>query len=362
MARLASTLRRVRRQIQSKAAVFIVGSFVIFALIALLNTNYTPPAVHPVHIDLPLPTTKLRKDGVNGPRRAYVQYVASPEDLCKAVMIFSELHESFSSALRVLYYPSDWRLDTIANEGGDMRTQSIARLLKEATAEFSVILKPTDILLDKSTHKVFAGPFQKFLAFNLTQYDQVIVLDTDSIVYKSTDELFELPPAPLALPYVFWGDSNSWQLSTKLMLIRPSPTDFIRVENAVKKLKNVKDDKDLVVELFNDTLLRLPQRPYHLLSEEFRRQSHIAYLGIEKEAWNPGAILREAKFVHFWDPALQQGPWATPQGQIQRYLPRCAYYNVRRRKKLECGNRDAWMRLYNEFSNRRRIVCGAGFN
>ncbi|KAJ4348280.1 uncharacterized protein N0V89_009652 [Didymosphaeria variabile] len=65
---------------------------------------------------------------------------------------------------------------------------------------------------------------------------------------------------------------------------------------------------ELVNDRFEQSAMVLPHRPYALLTGEFRRSNHSAYLGNTFEAWDPEKVLKEAKLVHFSDWPLPK-PW-----------------------------------------------------
>jgi len=50
----------------------------------------------------------------------------------------------------------------------------------------------------------WSDSYTKLLAFNQTQYDRVLSLDSDSTVLKPMDELFLLPDCPVAMPRAYW--------------------------------------------------------------------------------------------------------------------------------------------------------------
>jgi len=357
MAILTSNARRIRRRLFSRhffpVIVFLASSFIL--LFYYIHRIRIPDEA----VSLPLCTTDINDPAINWKRVAHIQYVVSPEDLCKAVMLFSQLEEVSSLASRVLIYPSDWHLNTNVNSDAKFNGSNIARVLRYAAEEFSVLLNPSDTLREDSSPTIWRYPFTKFLAYNLTQYDRAIVLGTNSIVLNSMDELFFMPPTPLAMPYVYWRKPAGWRFSNQIMVIQPSSADFLEIEKIVKKADRHETDMDIVRTLYNNTLTRLPQRPYHILSEEFRLgdNEHSKYLGASEEKWDAGQMLRQTKLVHFFDPPIPE-PWIATKTTWEKYMPRCIPAAYRR---FNCGNRDAWIKFYTEYENRRKNVCGAGF-
>jgi hypothetical protein len=346
MAVLFGNLRRIRRKLLSRRFYPILVFFAcsIILLFYHINRIHIPtPVIH-----VPQFTSNVDDPAINWTKVAYVQYADSLEDLCKAVMLFSELKEVSSLGLRVLLYPNNWSIN--AGKNGDRYTQRdhIATLLRYAADEFSVILNPTDTL--------WRGSYTNFLAFGLTQFNRVIILGHDSIVLNSMDELFFLPPAPLAMPYVYWSEPAGWRLSNQIMVIQPSSTEFAKIENAMWNADKGETVVSLVNKLYNETLIQLPARPYHILTEEFRRRDreHEWYLGSSKERWDVKEILQETKLVHFFDTQIPK-PWMASNTTWQKFTPRCFAVAYR---SFDCSSRNAWYRFYNDYQNRRRNVCG----
>lgn len=118
------------------------------------------------------------------------------------------------------------------------------------------------------------------------------------------DELFLLPPAPMAMPRAYWLGFDERVLSSQVMLLQPSEVEFKRVMRGMEKAESNDYDMEIVNDLYKDSALILPHRPYNLLTGEFRNtnlSTHGRYLGNEDEKWDPSAAFQEAKFLHFSD-------------------------------------------------------------
>lgn len=144
-------------------------------------------------------TNDQRNDAVDWSRFAYVQYATNDAYLCNSVMLFEVLHRLDSKADRLLMYPSDFQIEE------DPNTPSYnGRLLKVARDKYNVKLKAIEVqrrdggdgkfaitrtnsnakrklMLEAAT---WAESFTKLLAFNQTQYDRVLHLDSDSTVLQ----------------------------------------------------------------------------------------------------------------------------------------------------------------------------------
>lgn len=197
------------------------------------------------------------------------------------------------------------------------------------------------------------------MAFSLTYYDRVIALDSDITLLSSLDDLFLLPPTPIAMPRAYWYNNKPWPLTSLLMVITPSEDEFVRFKDVISGGGNPmlvdahKFDMELINDRFEYSAMVLPHRPYAMLSGEFRKHNHSAYLGNTFEAWDPAAALKEAKLVHFSDWPLPK-PWIMwPQEGLAEIQPDCDGSH-----EGSCENRRIWKELYNGFRQRRRDICG----
>ncbi|GAB1197596.1 hypothetical protein APSETT444_006894 [Aspergillus pseudonomiae] len=137
------------------------------------------------------------------------------------------------------------------------------------------------------------------------------------------DELFLLPPCPVAMPRAYWLNFDDRVLGSYFMLIQPSEFEFNRVMRAIKEASGSEYDMEIANKLYRDSALILLHRPYGLLTGEFRSNHHYAYLGNDIEVWDPDRAFREAKFLHFSD-WLVSKPWIrTPEVTMQENQPVC---------------------------------------
>jgi alpha-N-acetylglucosamine transferase len=107
-------------------------------------------------------------------RFAYCQYVTNRDYLCNSLMIFESLSRYESRADLLLMYPQHW----------DIHSSSVeAHLLRKARRDYGVKLLPIQIQ-HFDGENTWADSFTKLLAFNQTQYERVISLDSDANVLR----------------------------------------------------------------------------------------------------------------------------------------------------------------------------------
>ncbi|KFY83429.1 hypothetical protein V498_08086 [Pseudogymnoascus sp. VKM F-4517 (FW-2822)] len=278
---------------------------------------------------------------VDWSRFAYVQYVTDSAYLCNSVMLFEILHRLGSKADRLLMYPSSFKVADDTAEG---------RLLREAQTKYGAKLQPIKIQRRPGgISDTWSESYTKLLAFNQTQYSRVLSLDSDSTILQTMDELFLLPPCPVAMPRAYWI-TDSIVLSSQLVLVTPAADEFARIQNKIETATDKEFDMEIVNELYGNSALIIPHRPYNLLTGEFRHlENHTEYLGRDTETWDAHKALAEAKFLHFSDWPVPK-PWINGNSVLEERKPEC----VGNGEELDCTQRDMWLGFYSDFARRRK--------
>lgn len=179
-------------------------------------------------------------------------------------------------------------------------------------------LHPLDVVATWEADSWYRFVNNKLYTFNLTEYDRIIHLDSDAIIYKNLDDLFHLPPAPLALPRAYWiGDQpddttvgtlkhseRDW-LTSALMVIEPSQKLYNELVEMFPGHANAHEgetaDMEFVNRMAQGWATILPHRHYFVASGEFAHQEHHHYLRekVSKDDWNPWQEYRDLVYLHF---------------------------------------------------------------
>ncbi|KAI1746804.1 glucose N-acetyltransferase [Xylaria castorea] len=297
-----------------------------------------PPAVVP----------SLDGASVDWSRYAYTQYVTNKDYLCNSVMIFETLYRLKAKAERVMMYP-----DSMMSPSETNPQSSEAKLLVKARDHYGVKLVPVSVQRRAGGDATWAESFTKLLAFNQTQYLRVLNVDSDATILQPMDELFLMPPCPVAMPRAYWLFPKEKTLSSQLMLVQPSEVEFDRIMSQVESSGRNDYDMEIVNQLYADSAMILPHRPYDLLTGEFRGDNHRNYLGTDREEFDPIAIYNEAKYLHFSDWPVPK-PWIPmSENARQDMQPKCETKNGGE----DCLARELWNGFYNDFAQRRLTVC-----
>ncbi|KAL8945935.1 MAG: hypothetical protein Q9222_007601 [Ikaeria aurantiellina] len=356
--RYVSTSRRAR----------YVGALLLLASIVLfLERKIDLSAPHgPASHDAPV---SIAAEEVDWSRFAYVQYATDLTYLCNAVMVFEQLHRLGTKADLLLLYSSDFYSGNVNSEkdseGLQLSDDQIqeARLLHKAHRDYGAKLKPVTVQRRHDSDPgsaTWAASYTKLIAFNQTQYQRIVALDSDSTVLQSMDELFFLPPAPVILPRAYWLDPEyDVTISSAIMVIQPSASEYERITDAIAHAGPTDYDMEVLDTIYKHSAPVLPHRPYLLLSQVFRWENHSSYLGAAagEEAWDPEAVMKEAKYLHFSEWPLPK-PWVRPDPNlVKEHWPACMPDLVTN-EATDCRARRVWAGIYQDFKYRRKEVCG----
>ncbi|KAE8393606.1 hypothetical protein BDV23DRAFT_170043 [Aspergillus alliaceus] len=223
-------------------------------------------------------------------RFASVQYAMSTDYLCNSVMIFEALMHLKSKAGRLLMYSEE-----ISVTGSFTQSRS----LRKVRDEYGVKLMPMQMEF-KILPKTWAFSYMKPLAFHQTQYD------------RHMDELFLLPPYPIAIPRAYRLNTSDIKLCTRVMLVQPSEFEFHRILRSIDAGGPPEYAMEVMNILYKRNALVLPHR--FTLS---------VYMVSSLESWDPDRVLSEAKYLHFSDwPVFK--PWIeTPAEMMEAEQPAC---------------------------------------
>ncbi|KAJ4302621.1 hypothetical protein N0V90_001510 [Kalmusia sp. IMI 367209] len=313
-------LRKVRNTL-------FAGALILLSIVSIHYIDLTAisRAVRPVTHQPTSETSPNINDQVDWRNFAYVQYVTNENYLCNALMILEALHGSGSKADRMMMYPDNWHVTLNVENESNMAS----KLLGQARDLYQTKLVPIKVQTSAKGDTTWKDSFTKLLAFNQTQYKRLISLDSDATVRK-------------------------------LILLEPSTFEWRRIQNFIDK-KDSGFDMDILNTIYKDSCVVLPHRRYNLISGEFRggRESHTKYLGSDEE-WDGTKMLEEAKFVHFSDWPVPK-PWVKASDSVMAaHQPQCK--EGKEGRESDCNDRDIWLNLYKDFSERRQRICGRAYD
>ena len=194
---------------------------------------------------------------------------------------------------------------------------------------------------------------------------------------KTMDELFLLPPVPLALPRAYWIPFEKREVTSLLLLIQPSPFEWNRVQKAMKGVGAREYDMEIIDNLYRDSAMILPHRPYAMQTGEMRNTHiHKSYMGSAEEPFDPDAVMNETKLIHFSDWPVPKAshrdcamrarlieckPWLPADPElIEDKKPKCIHDT--KANSTDCRQQKLWLGFYEDFARRRKVCSTKQFS
>lgn len=124
----------------------------------------------------------------------------------------------------------------------------------------------------------------KLLAFKIHELDpsvrRSLTLDSDQLIVKNIDSIFESPSIDPAAPPAYWLGNDT--LASTCMLIEPSPSLWDQVQQAIISVSSGQYDMDIVNEVFQDHVGRLPGS-YVTLNSHWEDRNVPIWFGINSK-------------------------------------------------------------------------------
>ncbi|KAF9874585.1 hypothetical protein CkaCkLH20_07722 [Colletotrichum karsti] len=288
-----------------------------------------------------------------GSRFAYAQYATDLNYLCNAVINFNRLERLGTSHDMVLIFPESWTSGTSQQ----------AKAIRKVHVEYpEIVLRPFEYLRISKTKAsaTWADSLNKFHAFDLGEYERVLLFDSDTQVLNSMDHIFSSPKAAVALPRAYWLNEidtpvSEQVLSSHVMLIEPN--ESLHKKLVKGSLSSGKLDMDLVNSMFKDSATILPHRRLALLTGEFRDSDHQKYLAPGNDRWDPVKEASNAYLVHFSDWPMPK-PWEPrTKAQWEAALPGCTDEGANSTDQPQCADRLVWTGFYEDYDADRKRYC-----
>lgn len=191
---------------------------------------------------------------------SFVTYLGSDNYLPGTLAIFYSLKQ----------VKSKYHLTVMVSENVSMR---VCKVLSEKQIK---IVKIQSLIPNNFTGQVNAkegyaqwnNTFSKLYAFNLTQFDKIVFLDSDMFLIHNVDNLFELPHLSAVIAGKSYPGNQDWQdMNSGLMVIIPNKSDFKKLLNTLSEYTSSHKfgDQDIINHTFPDW----PNKHYLHLSEKY---------------------------------------------------------------------------------------------
>ncbi|KAI9804473.1 MAG: hypothetical protein M1825_001372 [Sarcosagium campestre] len=269
---------------------------------------------------------------------AYAQVVSRPEDVCNAVMLFSELHRMSNKAARVLLYPVGWNSDTTMLD-------QVSSLLDLAADNYNVVLKAVEPIKRSSTDGQ-QDSYPLSLLFKLSEYSQVLHLAPSGLLLNSgpLDAILSSPPtSPFAALPASRTKAGASSSSSTLVRIRPSTFEFKRVSAYLAAADPKLSEMQLLRQLYDtpDASIIFSGSEESPILETRSLQRVSAY-------FQAASVFSTTAYVHFSDPSLPGPQYTIGREALLKAKP----------QDFEAGR--VWQGVYARYKQERLDVCGLG--
>lgn len=175
--------------------------------------------------------------GLGRSRNAYVFYAVQDEYACSVAVNVFKLRTELNTKHRIIVLMSH-----------DVSPE-FETVLQSLGAE---VIYEEPMPLHEETIPYYAGCLLKLAAFRMHEIDpsisKVLTLDSDQLVLKNLDHLFDLPLQDFKAAHAYWLSEDT--LSSTLMLIKPNPKQWLRVQETMSDPHPAQYDMDMVASLF----------------------------------------------------------------------------------------------------------------
>lgn len=181
-------------------------------------------------------------------KKAYVTLINSESYLKGLFVLYESLAKTKTDIPLVVFLPKrtpEKVKNSILSYSKKSDNYSCKLLIKES--EKDVIL-PQEVEDKNVSH--WNGTLDKFLIFELTEYDKLVFIDSDMIVLNNVDHLFEKEHLSANNSGQKYPNCESWtELNSGLMVIKPKENESEKLINSIPKVmenKNQFGDQDVI--------------------------------------------------------------------------------------------------------------------
>lgn len=153
---------------------------------------------------------------------AYVTYLGTNDYLIGTLALINELKSVESK------YPIYVLVSSNLNEESiKLIKQNGAKVLETSEVEIPVEIKKRN---EKLGYSRWNFTFEKLQVFNLDQFDKIIMLDSDMLVKRNIDKLFEKPSLSAVCAGDKYPKNIDWKgLNSGIVVIKPNKKEFLRL-------------------------------------------------------------------------------------------------------------------------------------
>ncbi|CCX33581.1 Similar to Glucose N-acetyltransferase 1; acc. no. Q4HVS2 [Pyronema omphalodes CBS 100304] len=236
------------------------------------ETTTTEPTTEIATAKIPMANDPTPKDPVPSPHQSeavqipqnlsYVFYATDNKYACSVLVNAHRLRNKLHSQVPIILIAGPY-----------VSSEAIAAI-KASDINITIV---NDKAPDLGEHSAsyYSQVLLKLRAFRLHQViptlNRIIILDSDQLVMKNLDHLFQLPGVDIAAPSMYWSGGSSLSVTTALMVGTLSDKLWTIIDYALNHMRDDEYDMDLINKVMLRRLMVLPGR-YTTLNSHWEAQ------------------------------------------------------------------------------------------
>lgn len=241
--------------------------------------------------------------------RAYVFYATSDSYACSALINAHRLKTVFYS-----------KVPTIILASSRVSNATISVLKKNGLE----VIRDEPPPIAEGGASYYKGVLLKLRALRLHQIKpnlkRIQVLDSDQLILKNLDPLFDLPVVDIAAPLAYWLDGVS--VATTLLVANLSDELWWIIDDAMQNIHKDEYDMDLVNRVLKKRLMVLPGR-YCTLNSHWEALDVPRWFGGSSQVTNATdeqlvELFKQAEVLHY---TASGKPWLVDLEEVSRLRP-----------------------------------------
>ncbi|OQR84390.1 hypothetical protein ACHHYP_13438 [Achlya hypogyna] len=167
----------------------------------------------------------------DGRKLAYFFYATDDGQACNALVA--------AKKLRLLGTPDT--IDTVV-----MVIDHVTNTTRQHLADGGMVVLPVEPWRLYQDHGVYRDSLTKLRIFEEMGYDRLIYIDSDTVIMRNLDELFNLPHAMYWAPRAYWLEHLQPFITSVLLVVDPDNDLFEHLQVAISQQKEVQYDMDIL--------------------------------------------------------------------------------------------------------------------
>ncbi|OQR99437.1 hypothetical protein ACHHYP_06163 [Achlya hypogyna] len=162
---------------------------------------------------------------------AYFFYATDDGQACNALIA--------AKKLRKLGTPA--HIDIVA-----MVIDEVTNVTRQHLADGGMVVLPVAPWRLFEDHGLYRDSLTKLRIFQETGYDRLVYIDSDTVIMRNLDELFNLPHAMFWAPRAYWLENIQPFITSVLLVVDPRNELFEYLEGAIARQPEVQYDMDIL--------------------------------------------------------------------------------------------------------------------